>query len=56
MVGINVELSLQKKPLGDGGGGGAGYFQVSIMACAGRLLQKGVSFSGFRYMKEKRFH
>ena len=59
MVGINVELSFQKKSLGDGGeggGGGAGYFQVSIMACAGRLLQKGVSFSGFRYMKEKRFH
>ena len=57
MVGINVELSFQKKPLGDGvGGGGGGYFQVSIMACTGRLLQKGVSFSGFRYMKEKGFH
>ena len=50
MVGINVERSFQKKILGDG------YFQVSIMACTGRLLQKGVSFSGFRYMKEKGFH
>ena len=39
-----------------GGGGGLGYLQVSLMACTGRLLQKGVSFSGFRYMKEKRFH
>ena len=57
MVGIKVELPFQKKPLGDkGGGGGLGYLQVSLMACTGRLLQKGVSFSGFRYMKEKRFH
>ena len=50
MVGINAELSFQKKTLGEG------YFQFSIMACTGRLLQKGVSFSGFRYMKENGFH
>ena len=31
-----------------GGGGGI----LLIMAYTGRLLSKGVSFSGFRYMKE----
>ena len=47
----------EKATGGQGGeGGGLGYLQVSIMACTERLHQKGVSFSGFRYMKEKGFH
>ena len=37
MVGINVEVSFQRKPPGEEvGGGGRGYFQVSIMAYTGR--------------------
>ena len=38
--------------LGVGGGGGV----LPIMAFTGRLRPKGVSFSGFRYMKGKGFH
>ena len=34
MVGIDVEVSFQRKPPGEEGGGG--YFQVSIMAYTGR--------------------
>ena len=52
---INVEVSFQRMKSHRGVGGG-GYFQVAMMACTGRRLQKVVSFSGFRYMKENGFH
>ena len=40
-------------PAAHGGGGGGVFF---IMAYAGRLHQKGVRFSGFRYMKGEGSH
>ena len=42
---IHLHLSLHLRP----GGGGMGI--LPIMAYTGRLRPKGVSFSGFRYMK-----
>ena len=54
MLGINVELSFQKKPLGDGGGGILPSFYNGLY---GKTPPERVIFFRLQvYLKEKGFH
>ena len=58
MLGLPTGNSHITRDLRDdtGGGGGGGYsIRCPIGTYTGRLRPKGVSFSGFRFMKEEGF-
>ena len=54
MVGINVELSLQKKPLGDGGGGGCRVLPSFYNGLCGKTPpERGIFFRLQVYEREE---